>query len=152
MGASTACYILATSLISKLLSLISFFLNKWYCKTSQFVLAGFHSLSSAADHMPFSVCFRHLLGDVCVALIWHFHIARPGGCFSCFSFIFSYSRFMPRDSWNHCCAHCLGDLGQGSKHELWSPTVLTFKSWLLHRPATRILDTFSVDLSLVPYQ
>lgn len=71
VGASTARYILAASLILKFPLLISFFFtNKWHCTpVSLFWLGSIHSFSPVTVHVPFLVCFSNLLGDVCVWLL-----------------------------------------------------------------------------------
>lgn len=95
--------------------------------------------------MPLSVCVSSVRGNVRVALIWRFHIARLVGLAHSFS-----------------AAHnsCPAVWGSTAVLTAWvtldkTPSVgsgvltaLRFKSWLCYGPATGILDTFPEPVSL----
>lgn len=144
VGASITHYTLATSLILQSPSLISFSKINDTVKPGS-LLRLFHSCWSRDT---FSVCEQHARQRAC-GLIWRFHIARLVGIAHSFS-----------------AAHNSCPVVRGSTAVLtvWvtldktpsvGPAVLTAlrsKSWLLHGPATGILDTFPEPVSLAGKQ
>lgn len=131
VGASTARYILAASLILKLPLLISIFVNKWHCKTSQFVLAGFHPFLLPSDwsHAIFSV-FQQL--------------ARRRVCGSYLALPYSPGWWIVLIHSQLLIIYALGFMGSlpcslpgwpWARLRVWALMFLRFKSWLLHWPA-----------------
>lgn len=112
LGASVAHYILATSLILKFLSLIS----KWHWKWSA-CFGHVPVCHSSCWWCAISECFGSVLSKSPVALIWCFHIAWAG---SCFSFLSKDIHFAFSGSRHHGCAHHPGYLGHSELGSLQS--------------------------------
>lgn len=133
LGASTTHYALATSLILKLPSLISFSEMDGTVRPGRLL----RLLHSRWSHATPSVCAPRARKRAGGSYLAGPHGAAGRHCSS----VFSRSSFTPRGSGKRGRAHCLRDLGQDSRRGPQGPGSLRFPSGLLHGPATGMWDT-----------